>query len=35
MHGGAERGETEDLKFCAESTEPDVGLRLTNLEIMT
>ena len=40
MHGGgAEReGDTESeagFRLCAVSTEPDVGLELTNHEIMT
>ena len=36
--GGTEREETENLKQApswAGSTEPDVGLELTNYEIMT
>ena len=37
--GGAERGETQRLKRAPGSraigTEPDVGLELTNREIMT
>ena len=36
--GGAERGDTESKagsRLRAVSTEPDTGLELTNLEIMT
>ena len=37
--GGAEReGDTESetgSRLCADSTEPDAGLELTNCEIMT
>ena len=37
--GGAERGEDTESeagsRLCAVSTEPDVGLKLTNREIKT
>ena len=32
---GREERETEDLRLCADSKEPDAGLKLTNCEIMT
>ena len=34
--GGAERrGQKTQIRLCTDSSEPDVGLELMNLEIMT